>query len=356
MVGVDVLVILDGASEPLGGARATSLERASTPALDALAREGTLSRLRMVPAGLAPGSEVAIPTLLGWIPDGTVDRGAIEAAARGIAVAPGERAWRVDAVTPDGDRAGDAATRRAARALQADACAHAVHRLAGHRLLLVGPPPLPAATRAVGLRVWPEGVVISPTLERSTVMVAAIGAAAGIGRLMGARVLTPAGATGGPASDLAAKAACAVQAITGGATRVIVHVGGPDEAAHLLDFEAKVAVIERADRDLIAPLAAAIRRASGTLRVCPDHGCDPATGQHDAHPVPCVRWPGRDLGARGAHGDDPAVTGMRPAADPAGDTQGNGDAAGAAPVSRRLTERAVADLAVTDLMPRLVAA
>jgi hypothetical protein len=24
--------------------------------------------------------------------------------------------------------------------------------------------------------------------------------------------------------------------------------------------------------------------------VCPDHGCDPATGEHDAAPVPCVIW------------------------------------------------------------------
>jgi len=351
-----VLVILDGASEPLSGTWATSLERASTPALDALTREGTLSRLRTVPAGLVPGSEVAIPTLLGWIPDGVVDRGAIEAAARGIAVAPGERAWRVDAVTPGGDRATDAATRRAAGALHADAPAHAVHRLAGHRLLLVGPPPLPAAAHAVGLRVWPEGVVIPPILERSTVMIAATGAAAGIGRLMGARVDTPAGATGGPASDLAAKAECAVQAITGGATRVVVHVGGPDEAAHLLDAEAKVAVIERADRDLIAPLAAAVHSVAGTLRVCPDHGCDPATGQHDAHPVPCVTWPERDPDARGAHGDgDLPATGRPATMDTADGIHGSGDT-GAPPAPRRLTERAVTGLAVTDLTTRLVAA
>ena len=332
MVGVDVLVILDGASEPLDGARATSLERASTPALDALVSEGTLSRLRTVPAGLAPGSEVAIPTLLGWVPSGVVDRGVIEAAAHGIAVAPGERAWRVDALTPDGDRAGEAETRRAARALQADACAHTVHRLTGHRLLVVGPAPLPAAARTVGLRAWPEGVLLPTVMERSTVMVAATGAAAGVGRLLGARVFTPAGATGGPASDLAAKAACAVRAIASGAARVIVHLGGPDEAAHVLDAEAKVAVIERADRDVVAPLAAAVRRAGGTLRVCPDHGCDPVTGRHDAHPVPCVTWPG------------------------SGSDAGHGACLGAAPPAHRLTERAAAELAVTDLTARLVAA
>jgi hypothetical protein len=28
--------------------------------------------------------------------------------------------------------------------------------------------------------------------------------------------------------------------------------------------------------------------ALGVIRVCPDHGWDPATGQHVAGPVPCV--------------------------------------------------------------------
>ena len=89
---VEVLLILDGASEPLGLA-ATSLERARTPALDALAREGALSRLQTI-APAARGSEAAIPALLGWVPPAPVDRGALEAAARGIALGPGERAWR----------------------------------------------------------------------------------------------------------------------------------------------------------------------------------------------------------------------------------------------------------------------
>ena len=55
---VAALVILDGASEPLGPAP-TSLERAGTPALDALGREGGLSRVRTVaPAAAVPGYAV----------------------------------------------------------------------------------------------------------------------------------------------------------------------------------------------------------------------------------------------------------------------------------------------------------
>jgi 2,3-bisphosphoglycerate-independent phosphoglycerate mutase len=362
---VEALVILDGASEPLG-LRPTSLELARTPVLDRLAREGTLVRLRTIAAGLPAGSESAIPALLGWTPPQPVDRGALEAAAYAIVPRAGRRAWRVDVVAPAaaGARAGtdpvagalggDADARpagafhgagrpatdavdRAAAALRAGAPEHEVHRLAGHRLLLVGPAPLPAAARAASLRAWPEGVVPPRLLGPETVVVGARGAAIGIARLMGAATIVPAGATGRPRSDLAAKAAAAIGALGGGAARVVVHVGGPDEAAHLGDRAAKIAVIERTDRELVGALAEAVRDAGGALRVCPDHGCDPATGEHDSAPVPCVAWapgyagraPVRGGGDRVGADGGPRPTGEDPA--------------------RRLTERAVAWLPAVDL-------
>jgi 2,3-bisphosphoglycerate-independent phosphoglycerate mutase len=282
-----VVVILDGASEPLGAAP-TSFELARTPLLDRLASEGSLARVRTVAPWLPVGSESAIPALLGWVPTGAVDRGALEAAARGIVVGPGERVWRVDVVA---GRADAPVTDRAACELALAATGYAVHRLAGHRLLLVGPPPLPAAARAPGLRAWPEGIVPPRILGDETVVIGAPGAAVGAARLMGARTVVPDGATGLPDSDLAAKAAAAIAAIEAGADVVAVHVGGPDEAAHLRDRAAKIRSLEHADRELIAPLAAAVRRAGGILRVGPDHGCDPETGEHDAAPVPWLRWP-----------------------------------------------------------------
>jgi 2,3-bisphosphoglycerate-independent phosphoglycerate mutase len=292
---VAVLVILDGASEPLGDAP-TSLELAGTPTLDRLAREGTVAPLATVPAGLTVGSESAIPTLLGWTPPADVDRGTLEAAARDVALAPGERAWRIDVLDTDGARAGASAARRAAERLRALAPRHAVRRLAGHRLLLVGLPPLPAAARAEDLRVWPEGIVPPRVLDARTVVVGATGAATGAARLLGARVVVPAGATGDVDTDLHAKANAALDAIADGALRVVVHVGAPDEAAHRRDRAAKVAAIERADRELVAPLADALALAGGSLRVCPDHGCDPRTGLHDGAPVPCLDWPARAAG------------------------------------------------------------
>ncbi len=317
---VNVLVILDGASEPLRGSAATSLERARTPALDALVSTGDLARLRTTPHGLTTGSEVAIPVLLGWVPTGTVARGPIEAAAYGIAVPPDARAWRVDVF--DGERrAGAQVTERAARALSAAAPGHRVHRLAGHRLLLVGPPPLPAAARLAPLVAWPDGQLVPRRLDPSTTVIAARGAAAGIARTLGAEVVVPAGATGGPDSDLAGKAACARAAIAAGSARVVVHAGGADEAAHARDAAAKLSFLERADSELIAPLADAVRAAGGSLQVCADHGCDPATGLHDAQPVPSLTWPG-------AGSDRP----------------------------RRLTERDVAACPLTDLTRQAVAA
>jgi 2,3-bisphosphoglycerate-independent phosphoglycerate mutase len=135
-------------------------------------------------------------------------------------------------------------------------------------------------------------------LDARTTVIAARGAAAGAARLMGARVVIPPGATGLPDSDFAAKALYARAAIATGVPRVVVHVGAPDEAAHQRDRELKVASIERADRELLGPVAAAVRAADGRLRVCPDHGCDPATGRHDGAPVPCLTWPGPGTDAR----------------------------------------------------------
>ncbi len=148
---------------------------------------------------------------------------------------------------------------------------------------------------------------------------------------MGAATIVPAGATGVPCSDLAAKARAAIRAIGEGAVRVVVHVGGPDEAAHVRDRAAKVAAIERADRDLIGPLAEAVRRAGGTLTVCPDHGCDPATGEHDAAAVPCVAWSPADASLRR---ELERVFAQPP---------------------RRLTERAVAGLPEASLAERALA-
>jgi 2,3-bisphosphoglycerate-independent phosphoglycerate mutase len=356
---VDVLVILDGASEPLGEGP-TSLERARTPVLDTLAREGELSAVRTVARGLPVGSETAIPALLGWVPDVPVDRGAVEAAAHGIEVGEGERAWRVDRR----DRMDAQATARQLAHVVAKrvparrgASRGRVYHLSGHRMLVVGPDPertlggeLLQVTLRSGrfsreLSVWPAGAIPPRVLDRGTVVIGARGAATGIARLMGAGTIVPPGATGRPGTDLAAKAVAALELIAAGKAhhedderparydirRVVVHVGAPDEAAHERDTTAKVAAIEAADAQLLAPLAEALRACGGSLDVCPDHGCDPATGEHDGAPVPYLRW----MADGTSDGENRSG---------AGSAASTGNVSGA-----RLTERAVQSLPVMSV-------
>jgi 2,3-bisphosphoglycerate-independent phosphoglycerate mutase len=272
---VEVLVILDGAAEdPRKGA--TSLELARTPVLDALCRSGRVSATCTTPPGLPPGSEVGIPTLLGAFLPAAPARGRIEAAAAGIEVPAGWEAYRIDLPR---ELAGDAGLLRAAARL-------GLMRLGGHRFLALArtrpalPPPW---------RVWPDGIDLPRVLDRSTVVVCAPGAVAGIGRLMGAAVVIPPGATGDTDTDYAAKLRAVLDHL-GEAQRVVVHIGAPDEASHRRDPEAKVKALEAIDAELLGALRAEVAARAGVLRVGPDHGTDPRTGKHLALPVPWLSW------------------------------------------------------------------
>jgi 2,3-bisphosphoglycerate-independent phosphoglycerate mutase len=97
-----VVVILDGAAgfgiESLAGR--TTLAAAQTPILDLMATQGTVGLSRTVPEGIEPSSSVACTSILGFDPiKYYVGRGAIEAAAQGIKLAPNEIAMRINTLT-----------------------------------------------------------------------------------------------------------------------------------------------------------------------------------------------------------------------------------------------------------------
>jgi 2,3-bisphosphoglycerate-independent phosphoglycerate mutase len=283
---VDVLVIPDGAAQPARPGLPTALEAARTPALDSLAAEGRVIRVATTPPGLPAGSETGISSLLGAPPRRRLSRGWVDAAAYGVEVPEGMTPWRADLLYRSGRRA----SIRQAR----DVCAHlgrGAHAVSGHRLVLVAPQ-RPPDRRLLGLyvRLWPGGTRPQGSVPVRTVVVCARGAAAGCARLLGAQVMTPAGATGDVDSDLSAKAQAAVAALASGAERVVVHFGAPDEAAHRREPELVVGALERFDRELLAPLRDALAALGGRLAVCPDHGTDPISGRHDRAPVPAVVW------------------------------------------------------------------
>jgi 2,3-bisphosphoglycerate-independent phosphoglycerate mutase len=282
-----VLVILDGAAEPIWPWPST-LEGATMPALDALCDRGTVARIATTPAGLNPGSEVGIPTLLGAAPRGAVGRGRVEAAAAGIELPDGTSAWRVDLHHADGRRAVTAESFLLAPELSARLAGHEVTHLKGHRFLAIGTE-RPEIREVAGLatHVWEDGEELAPALDDRTTVIAAPGAAAGCARLLGAHVITPSGATGDVGSDLRAKTRAALAALRTAET-VVVHVGGADEAAHHRDRVGKVAMLEATDQDVIRPLARAVRDAGGVLAVTSDHATCVETGRHHAEPVPLV--------------------------------------------------------------------
>jgi 2,3-bisphosphoglycerate-independent phosphoglycerate mutase len=283
---VDVLVIPDGASQPARAGRPTALQLARTPILDQLAAAGAVRRVATTPIGLAPGSEVGIPTLLGFPPAAQVGRGRVEAAAHGVDVPAGLVPWRADVTHPDGRRASMRQARDVAARLGS-----AARCLGGHRLLLLGAS-RPADRQVLGLRVrvWDDGPPPAGRLPEGTTLICALGAAAGCGRLLGAQIVCPPGATGDTDTDLGAKARAAAAAIESGEQRVIVHVGAPDEAAHRRHPGGVAQALERLDLELLVPLREVVVLARGRLVVCPDHGTDPDTGLHIAEPVPAVVW------------------------------------------------------------------
>ncbi|MEW6387578.1 MAG: cofactor-independent phosphoglycerate mutase [Thermodesulfobacteriota bacterium] len=97
-----VILIGDGMGDypipELGGR--TPLEAAATPNLDDLARRGELGLARTIPSGMEPGSDIANLAVMGYDPARYhTGRAPLEAAALGVALGPGEVAFRCNLVT-----------------------------------------------------------------------------------------------------------------------------------------------------------------------------------------------------------------------------------------------------------------
>ena len=97
-----LLVIGDGMADnpvaSLGGR--TPLQAAEIPAIDALAADGVVGRVRTVPEGMQAGSETAILAIFGCDPRTYfTGRSPMEAAASGIRLVPGDAAFRCNLIT-----------------------------------------------------------------------------------------------------------------------------------------------------------------------------------------------------------------------------------------------------------------
>ena len=107
-----VVMIGDGMADrpmdELGGA--TPLQKAATPNMDKLARSGIIGRVRTIPDGYHPGSDVANLSILGYDPARYYSgRAPLEAASIGVELGDGDVAYRCNLVTLRFNKGGDRA-------------------------------------------------------------------------------------------------------------------------------------------------------------------------------------------------------------------------------------------------------
>ncbi len=101
-----LIVVPDGAGddpvEKLGGK--TPLETADLKAIDALAAKGQVGMVQTIPAGVAPGSDAANLSVMGYDPSVYLTgRSPLEAASIGIDMSDTDVAFRVNLITLTGD-------------------------------------------------------------------------------------------------------------------------------------------------------------------------------------------------------------------------------------------------------------
>ena len=312
--------------------------------MDGLARDGALGTAVTVPPGIAPGSDVANLSLMGYDPATHYGgRAPIEAANLSIEIPDGWTAFRCNLVKTDGETMLDysgghisqAEAATAMDALQASLGDEGIRFFTGKSyrniLLLEGEyrdvectpphditgqpigPHMPrgegagrvtelmlasrdvlarAGTGADMIWLWGQGprMALEPFAGLYGVtgsVISAVDLVCGIGRLAGLTPLSVAGATGYLDTDYAAKGRAAIEAL-GRSDFVYVHVEAPDEASHMGRADEKVKAIEMFDAEVVGPVYAHLSAGADPYRICvaPDHPTLLSTRTHDATPVP----------------------------------------------------------------------
>jgi 2,3-bisphosphoglycerate-independent phosphoglycerate mutase len=357
-----VVCVPDGcADEPvpeLGGR--TPLEAASMPTLTALARRGEVGRAAVIPAGMAPGSDVGNMSILGYDPARYhTGRAPIEAAGRGVRLEPDEVAYRCNLVTvgDDGTMAdfagGHPSTEEAAEvvaALEAELGSDEVRFHAGvqYRHLLVAPsswadagcvPPHDLSGRAAEWPTGPAAPALRALMEASRPVVSRFGLAAnqvwlwgqghqprlppfrdlhgleaalttavdlirGLGALTGIEVVEVEGATGWYDTDYEGKRDACLSTLAAGADLFVIHVEATDEAGHAGDLDEKVRALEHWDRRILAPLVEGLGDLGPwRLLLLPDHPTPVALRTHTLDPVPWLLVDSATDGPGGAYSE-----------------------------------------------------
>ena len=153
-------------------------------------------------------------------------------------------------------------------------------------------------------QIWPWGFGKAMSLQpyperygRRGGVITAVDLVRGLAELCGLEVIRVPGATGWIDTDYAGKAQAAIDCLRR-SDFVYVHVEAPDECGHKGMAGEKVRAIENFDRQVVAPVWAALEADGKPYRliVCTDHRTPIVKRGHTSDPVPFA-WVDGPLGA-----------------------------------------------------------
>lgn len=332
----------------LGGA--TPLEHVPTPNMDRIACEGVCGMVRTVPDGMSPGSDTANLSIFSYDPAVYyTGRAPFEALNMGIALAPGDLAFRMNIINSSGgimndftaDHIDSEYSKLIIDELSKSDSPLEFHAGVSYRNIAIwrdfpyeslpsGTPPHDIQTREVRSYL-PEGegadvlievmnrsrTVIADLINRERpsykgdpesvwlwgcgkkpqllpfsekfglrgVTISAVDLIHGIGAAAGLTPLKVPGATGYLDTDYEAKVAAAVDALDSH-DFVYLHVEAPDESGHEGNLEHKIKAIADFDARVAGPVIKALGDRSVTVLLLPDHPTPLSVRTHTSDPVP----------------------------------------------------------------------
>lgn len=341
------------------------------PNLARLAARGEVGRAAVIPAGMAPGSDVGNMSILGYDPTRFhTGRAPIEAAALGLRLRPDQVAYRCNLSTIGDDgtmidfAGGHPTTEQATEVIEAlDAqlgrgagADIELHAGVQYRHILVAPadwadahctpphdltdkpvvwPTGPAAAKVQAVmdasreivggfglqanQVWLWGQGFQPQmpsfLDRTgcrASLVTAVDLIRGLGVLTDIDRVEVPGATGWFDTDYEGKRDAALTTLEAGADLFLIHVEATDEAGHAGNLEEKVKALEAWDRRILADLVDGLD-AMGPWRMLllPDHPTPVELKTHTTDSVPYLLVDSSVDGHGGTY-TEPATEGCPP--------------------------------------------
>ena len=324
----------------------TPLDVASMPNLAKLAARAEVGRAAVIPAGMAPGSDVGNMSILGYDPARYhTGRAPIEAAALGLKLPDDRLAYRCNLVTvgadgtmvdfagghPDDDLAGSILAALDAELGRGAGTSLEFHAGVQYRHILVAPgdwidadcmpphditdqpavwPTGPAASRlqevmdasrdivarfdtmATQIWLWGQGFQPSmPTFDEvwglSAGIVTAVDLVRGLGVLADMDLPSVEGANAWYDTNYEGKRDAAIAGLRDGADLFVIHIEATDEAGHAGNVVEKVRALENWDSRVLADLIPALdQMGDWRLLMLPDHATPLRLKTHTPDPVP----------------------------------------------------------------------